>query len=228
VTSTDLYTRHPHRIREAHAQRLLTFTQQALVHWFVSRLDHPSRVQELHCTLLQLIEELSWEHSPEWLRQNLHAIRGWVVFETRRGPNAVWTFRLAGARVNGDFQLDRPSELEIQEGTWKSDAAASAHPVRRRAGADGARVANRPSLLRKGREVKVLGKTTPEQDQVVGEGNRENTGGGSLIDDDELRVLTDQAFELRDTPYAADAVQAIQDWHDRRGLRRWERDGGEQ
>jgi hypothetical protein len=39
----------------------------------------------------------------------------------------------------------------------------------------------------------------------------------------ELRALTDQAWELRDSPYLLDACQAIVDWHERRFLRRYER-----
>jgi hypothetical protein len=38
-----------------------------------------------------------------------------------------------------------------------------------------------------------------------------------------LRALTDQAFELRETPYSVDACQAIADWWERRHLRAFER-----
>lgn len=39
-----------------------------------------------------------------------------------------------------------------------------------------------------------------------------------------LFALVSQAFELRQTPYLHDAVEAIADWHDRRHLRRYERE----
>jgi hypothetical protein len=42
-------------------------------------------------------------------------------------------------------------------------------------------------------------------------------------EDRELRALVDQAFELRETPYVVDAVEAIVDWWDRRYLRARER-----
>jgi hypothetical protein len=42
-------------------------------------------------------------------------------------------------------------------------------------------------------------------------------------EDRELRALVDQAFELRETPYVLDAVEAIVDWWDRRYLRARER-----
>jgi hypothetical protein len=42
-------------------------------------------------------------------------------------------------------------------------------------------------------------------------------------EDLELRALVDQAFELRETPYVLDAVEAIVDWWDRRYLRARER-----
>jgi hypothetical protein len=38
-----------------------------------------------------------------------------------------------------------------------------------------------------------------------------------------LRALIDQAWELRGTPYMVDACQAINDWHERRHLRAFER-----
>jgi hypothetical protein len=43
-------------------------------------------------------------------------------------------------------------------------------------------------------------------------------------EDRELAALVAQAFELRGTPYLRDAVEAIVDWHDRRQLRRYERE----
>jgi hypothetical protein len=36
--------------------------------------------------------------------------------------------------------------------------------------------------------------------------------------------LTDQAWELRQTPYLRDACEAIIEWHERRHLRRLERE----
>jgi hypothetical protein len=47
----------------------------------------------------------------------------------------------------------------------------------------------------------------------------------SVREDDELRALVDQAWELKvnSSPYFHDAIQAICDWHDRRHLRRFER-----
>jgi hypothetical protein len=42
-------------------------------------------------------------------------------------------------------------------------------------------------------------------------------------DERELRVLTDQAWELRDSPYFLDACAAIVEWFERRHLRRFER-----
>jgi hypothetical protein len=43
-------------------------------------------------------------------------------------------------------------------------------------------------------------------------------------EDRELRALVDQAFDLRGSPYVLDAVQAIVHWHERRYLRRHERE----
>jgi replicative DNA helicase len=42
-------------------------------------------------------------------------------------------------------------------------------------------------------------------------------------DEDELRVLVEQAWELRNSPYYLDACAAVEDWHDRRHLRRFDR-----
>jgi len=47
-------------------------------------------------------------------------------------------------------------------------------------------------------------------------------------EDDELRGLLGQAFELRGSPYSTDACRAIVDWHERRHLRRLEREQEEQ
>jgi hypothetical protein len=40
--------------------------------------------------------------------------------------------------------------------------------------------------------------------------------------EEQLRALVGQAFELRETPYCRDAVDAIVEWHARRYLRRLE------
>jgi hypothetical protein len=40
----------------------------------------------------------------------------------------------------------------------------------------------------------------------------------------ELQGLAGQAFELKDSPYLRDACEAILDWHDRRHVRRLERE----
>jgi hypothetical protein len=37
----------------------------------------------------------------------------------------------------------------------------------------------------------------------------------SPIEQAQLRRLSDQAFDLRETPYLVDACQAIVDWHER-------------
>jgi hypothetical protein len=44
-----------------------------------------------------------------------------------------------------------------------------------------------------------------------------------LAEDDVLRVLVEQAWELRGSPHEIDACQAIVDWHERRWLARFER-----
>ena len=43
-------------------------------------------------------------------------------------------------------------------------------------------------------------------------------------EEQELRVLVDQAFDLRGTDYLIDACQAIIDWHDRRHVRSYWRE----
>jgi hypothetical protein len=40
----------------------------------------------------------------------------------------------------------------------------------------------------------------------------------------ELRRLTDQAFDLRETPYLRDAIAAIEDWWERRHTRALDRE----
>jgi hypothetical protein len=45
----------------------------------------------------------------------------------------------------------------------------------------------------------------------------------AVVEERELRALTDQAWELRETPYLRDACEAILDFWDRRWLRRHER-----
>jgi hypothetical protein len=40
----------------------------------------------------------------------------------------------------------------------------------------------------------------------------------------ELRVLVDQAMDLRDSPYFVDAVQAIVDWHESTHVRAYWRE----
>lgn len=39
----------------------------------------------------------------------------------------------------------------------------------------------------------------------------------------QLATLVGQAWELRETPYTDDAVDAIVDWHDRRHIQAFER-----
>jgi hypothetical protein len=46
----------------------------------------------------------------------------------------------------------------------------------------------------------------------------------TVAEESELRALTDQAWELRQTPYLRDACEAIIEWHGRRHLRRLERE----
>jgi hypothetical protein len=41
-------------------------------------------------------------------------------------------------------------------------------------------------------------------------------------EENELRALVDQAWEMRGSPYLTDAAAAIERWHERRHLRRLE------
>jgi hypothetical protein len=41
-------------------------------------------------------------------------------------------------------------------------------------------------------------------------------------EEEELRALVDQAYDLRGNPYFTDAIHAIVDWHERRHMRRRE------
>jgi hypothetical protein len=48
-----------------------------------------------------------------------------------------------------------------------------------------------------------------------------------VTEDEQLRALVVQAFDLRGTPYLVDACRAIVDWYERRHLRQLEREQGE-
>jgi hypothetical protein len=55
----------------------------------------------------------------------------------------------------------------------------------------------------------------------------EQGGSFSALEDAQLRRLTDQAYDLRETPYLGDACQAVVDWHERTLPDRLDRRAGE-
>lgn len=233
----DLYAELPLRVLEALRRGDLTFDQFGLAAFFVTAADY--RTHEYTGYREDIRRDARWEKSDDTLLRAMVALRSdrWVEFESHQGKRTRYVVRLTGLlrrRDNegtGDTSLPHREALSCGSGAEVTSAVRrlEEHAIQREERDDDAAelpyARKRPSTstsLRRGEDV--LGGEDQGEDKLVRGENREKAAGAPRFDDDELRVLTDQAFEMRDTAWAPDASNSIVELYDRRALGQHERE----
>ncbi|MBA3375527.1 MAG: hypothetical protein H0U00_06900 [Actinobacteria bacterium] len=111
MSDRDLYSRHPHRLREALERGEMTFTGFGIASFLIDRLDD-GRSENVAYTLAALADAVGWEIGTEQLRRELHRLRDddWVDFEVRTGQRKPWIFTLKRAALGGH---EPPDEYDL-------------------------------------------------------------------------------------------------------------------